>query len=776
MKKLLFILLTLVMYTSIFAQVQYVDSSELVKTLEKNRKTDITFETELNLNNLVWDNEGNLKLSTVSSEKYSLVAEIETELLRERLNYKNLSKYKVSFQLKSNKPKVYAVTKIEGIESVAEYKARIEAERLARLEAERIAEEKRLEEERLAEEARLEAERIAEEKRLEEERLAEEARLEAERIAEEKRLEEERLAEEARLEAERIAEEKRLEEERIAEEKRQRNAQFLPTYEGHLAKAKKYETEKRWCYALGSYYDAMGTVGLDPEYKTEAVNGYNALKDSILSGKPGFGTFNEFSLHDEWKKLLIDAEKYGSSFNPYEVTVGRLVRESLDYTTKTASYSADISYSVGNRYNSTIKIIDQGYEKSYREDWKDLPKYWPTYSASYNNDGVYNVNGAYIFRTDEYNLYGKVIGYNYHNAFGINDFLYQVDVMSPYGFKSENILYLRIKTLIDCKFNIVDENGKELVKSKRCLLGMEGRITFEGVPADVMDLIANGKAFVNPVTCYLEYGKFIIEDAKGGRSFIKNFPEVQLPMDKSVFICWNNKFDKTYDSFQKARMQKLLTVDMENLMIKIPEQNFEMSKTEVTQDLYETIMEENPSKFKGLQNPVEMVSWYDAIWFCNKLSVAKGYEPVYSVNGNTNIKEWNYKPHNGNSINGKITQNTSANGYRLPTVEEWKYAAKGGQDYTYAGSNEINEVAWYSENSYEKTHPVAQKKENEYGLYDMTGNVWEWCWDSRDGNRYSRGGGWGNSSDKCKVSISNYDYAYSQYSNFGFRIVCTVTE
>ena len=97
MKKLLFILLTLLMCTSIFAQVQQVDLTLLVKTLEKNRNTEITFVTELNLNNLVWDNEGNLKLSTVNSEKYSLVAEIEMELLRERLNYKNLSKYKVSF-------------------------------------------------------------------------------------------------------------------------------------------------------------------------------------------------------------------------------------------------------------------------------------------------------------------------------------------------------------------------------------------------------------------------------------------------------------------------------------------------------------------------------------------------------------------------------------------------------------------------------------------------------------------------------------------------------
>ena len=209
-------------------------------------------------------------------------------------------------------------------------------------------------------------------------------------------------------------------------------------------------------------------------------------------------------------------------------------------------------------------------------------------------------------------------------------------------------------------------------------------------------------------------------------------------------------------------------------MVKIPGTNFEMLQTEVTQELYESIMGENPSYFKGANNPVEMVSWYDAIYFCNKLSVVKGYEPVYSVDGNTDITKWNYTPHQRNSIKGEITQNTSANGYRLPTVEEWQYAAKGGQYYTYAGSNEINEVAWYKGNSNDKTHPVAQKKENGYGLYDMSGNVWEWCWESdRDGYRYLCGGSW-YSDDSHNVSCSRDYGAYNQNNVLGFRIIRSV--
>lgn len=210
-------------------------------------------------------------------------------------------------------------------------------------------------------------------------------------------------------------------------------------------------------------------------------------------------------------------------------------------------------------------------------------------------------------------------------------------------------------------------------------------------------------------------------------------------------------------------------------MVSIPGTGYSMLNTEVTQKLYTSVMGSNSSYYKGDNNPVETVSWYDAIYFCNKLSKKLGFTPVYAVDGKTDVATWNYTPHNGNSIRGEVTQNTKANGFRLPTVEEWRYAARGGQNYTYSGSNNLDEVGWYDDNSGDRSHPVAQKKANGYGLYDMSGNVWEWCWDSFIDYRYrDRCGGscYGYGYD-CKVGGWSVNDARDQKYYLGFRVVCS---
>ena len=182
--------------------------------------------------------------------------------------------------------------------------------------------------------------------------------------------------------------------------------------------------------------------------------------------------------------------------------------------------------------------------------------------------------------------------------------------------------------------------------------------------------------------------------------------------------------------------------------------DFYMGEAEVTQALYESVMGTNPSNFKGDSSlPVENISWYDAVAFCNRLSVLSGLEKCYSLK----------------SDGSYITCDYSKNGYRLPTEDEWRWAFDGGSKseyYVYSGSNRADDVAWYRENSEGKTHPIKQKKPNELGLYDMSGNVYEWCWDVAE---YIVSGMYSSTSKRkssCIFGGSWNDYTYDLCPSF----------
>ena len=224
--------------------------------------------------------------------------------------------------------------------------------------------------------------------------------------------------------------------------------------------------------------------------------------------------------------------------------------------------------------------------------------------------------------------------------------------------------------------------------------------------------------------------------------------------------------------------------DVDKFMIAVPGKDYSILATEVTQGLYESVMGENPSFFIGEKNlPVENVNWYDAVVFCNKLSEKEGLEPVYSVDSETDVEKWGYSPHTAAELKSEIKWNKDTNGYRLPTVVEWQYAARGGQNCTYSGSNNLDEVGWYDKYDNEvNTHSVAQKKPNGYGLYDMSGNVWEWCgdldgyiWSPRNDSsvRSYCGGSCFNNADACEIGLRSLAGAYRKYFHVGFRVVRT---
>ncbi len=259
----------------------------------------------------------------------------------------------------------------------------------------------------------------------------------------------------------------------------------------------------------------------------------------------------------------------------------------------------------------------------------------------------------------------------------------------------------------------------------------------------------------------------------------------------TLFGCATTKVQKTAPAKSVEPAEKLVaevkqqpevgneyfkSLKEDGLLAPIPGMNILMLRFEVTQQWYELFMGENPSEHKGGDTyPVEMVSWYDAIYFCNKFSKGFGLTPVYSVNGTTDVTQWGYVPHRRNIIEGEVVWNKNANGFRLPTLEEWEYAARGGQNYKYAGSDNLAEVAWYEDNSGDKTHSVAQKKLNGYGLYDMSGNVSEWVWDVKwnlSNFRYTCGGRYRSGGYLCEVSYRYDNPAIDQSGDLGFRIVC----
>ncbi|MFF1376125.1 formylglycine-generating enzyme family protein [Streptomyces sp. NPDC058308] len=180
-----------------------------------------------------------------------------------------------------------------------------------------------------------------------------------------------------------------------------------------------------------------------------------------------------------------------------------------------------------------------------------------------------------------------------------------------------------------------------------------------------------------------------------------------------------------------------------------------LSAFPVTQALYAEVTGERPGAAHGDRLPVEGVSWRDAVRFCNALSRRDGHAPAYRIDGET--VEWD----------------TAADGYRLPTEAEWEHACRAGTTGPHYAP--LDEIAWYRGNSQERLHEVGGKRPNAWGLYDMLGNVWDWCWDVYDAEVYGtyrvlRGGGWFDEPWSCRASARRRSHPAYRVDDVGFRL------
>ena len=226
--------------------------------------------------------------------------------------------------------------------------------------------------------------------------------------------------------------------------------------------------------------------------------------------------------------------------------------------------------------------------------------------------------------------------------------------------------------------------------------------------------------------------------------------------------------------------------------------DIEVCKYPIAQDMWTEIMDKNPSEYKGNRIPVDTVSWWDTLEYCNKLSKKYNLEPVYDLSqreeGVLRINQLG-----GNSEYPNMADFRKTEGFRLPTALEWEWFARGGEiaiqdgtfDYNYSGSDNINEVGWYKDNSASKPHDVGTKKPNQLGIYDCTGNLREWCYDTASSgyvseklayiydtsvrDRKLRGGAWNCYDDWCFINDDS-DSSDGKYGggNIGFRIVRTI--
>lgn len=526
-------------------------------------------------------------------------------------------------------------------------------------------------------------------------------------------------------------------------------------YESLLAKARKYEEQGRYMYALGTYWDAMKA---NPKKAKDAFYAFGELALTIDDGNPGYDDYDEFTIYDGWLALCKDFEQYWTENCPNSFTFS-ISKGELDMATRTATYYVHVNVDTSSKFDALAGFVLSGLKKVRRKSWKGIPEAWPAISVYWEEEKNMMKNGVAlfrpIFRRSQYDSLPATMWY-------LN------------GYSDNSSLY-------DVKFDVTDENGKVLLSSGRKRMGSSGGYEFKNVSQDIMKILDSGNARIVPTGVWLEYGKLTQSYYNDSREWIKPLPEIAQDIHKLEFHLPGGEGINTDD---KKVIRKAEFYVQDTGVVNAGK--FYMMKTEMTWGQFSALTGESIPKNRSSRLPVSNISWGAAVVCCNILSRWQGLTPCYSIEGSYDHRDW------GNDFDAAdVMCNFKANGWRLPKVEEWQYAARGGENkdkYKYSGSNNLDEIAWYYENSQldprytfsKGGHDVGTKKPNSLGLYDMTGNVWEWCWDNMSRGSEKRraimGGGYYSGNNDCDISrVGSHTTSYGD-SEIGFRMVRNAEE
>lgn len=544
--------------------------------------------------------------------------------------------------------------------------------------------------------------------------------------------------------------------------------------------AKFSEQNAQYVTALGSYWDA---ICLDPVNSKEALTRFEKLASKLQDGVKMFEDLNRFQVLDEWTKILKEAEQYFTlnfiydfSFSPWEI-------DSSDYRTRTASFRTKVTYNFSKKFETILNIVCNGYRNAYQEEWEGVPspKYWPKQAVT----PIPELGQKTDFSGTTY---------NYSYTLSKDNKLYLTDDVAMFGVNRDDNNVRLYNSFYNNGYsvyiNVVDENQNEIKIPVRYALNAfdvshgSFEILIEGVKEYEIKLFEKQLAKPNVSKVLLKYGY-----KKTWNELKEKVEEVEVSLDTAHFR--NQKYRKINSITEVEKLYPVFDLYKDNKNFVLVEGSevlgpvsdsiafaentrhrffdFYMCNHEVTQEEYNKVMGISLLGKENLQKPITSITFLDAVIFCNRLSQLMGYSPCYYI---TDFKD--------------VILNKEANGYRLPTKEEWEYAARGGKNNLatstkYAGDKKLDKVAWYIKNSKFELQNVKTKKANQLGLYDMSGNVWEFCnnevnvqydEDTRiELYRYIKGGSYCDEEELLNINYSEQVERSRQSYKVGFRLV-----